>query len=186
MQRDNCPETKGLARRAVTLIELIVVVVLLTVTAGLIVPRMGRSMESGQMREAVARFKHTVRTVRELAAAEGRELAVEIDLDRKAYAVVEPAEKDGQGELLRTSYLKPGRLAESMELLGCRGGDGTFWSSGVRQLRFYPDGTSSGASIRVRCDGCDYLLVIHTHSGRVAFEPAGDAEAVADQFDLGD
>ena len=82
--------------------------------------------------------------------------------------------------------------------------DGVQAAGGTQYLKFFPDGTSSGAAIRLVSSEDAYDIVVHPHSGRVVYEDAehspvtgwkpvpqgADAASSArfaiDRYDLGD
>ncbi len=192
---------------AFTLLELIVTLTLIAVLAGLIVPRMGRSIGRRELREAAGRFVQTARTVRELAVARQEVRAMKIDLDEGRYYPAKPkrdgegaafASRDGEGawEPLRASWLKPQRWPEAVTVDSYRTPDGLQVVGGTQCLKFFPDGTSSGAAIRLVSREDAYDIVVHPHSGRVVYEDAGRASRGADatssagfaldRYDLGD
>jgi len=175
-------------RRAFTLIELLVVLVILTVAAGLIVPRMGRSLGQRELRESAARFAYTARTVRELAVSRQRICAIELDLDAGVYGVVWQSGEhpDGKLQAVRASWLKQGRWPESVRVTGYRTPDGSSAVSGLQRVKFMPDGTSSGASIRLEAGDGTCSVVICPHNGAVVFGDEQEIAAVSGQYDLGD
>jgi type II secretory pathway pseudopilin PulG len=164
------------------------VLTLIVVLTGVIVPRMGRSIGSRELREAAARFALTARTVRELAVARQRVCAIEIDLDRGGYGVATQSggDRPGQWQTLQASWLKPQRWPATISIASYRTPDGSAPASGRQYLKFFPDGTSSGAALRLAGREDEYDIVVHPHSGRVVY---GDHEAAAfglDTYDLGD
>jgi type II secretion system protein H len=174
------------AVRAFTLIEVVVVIVLLGLTASLIVPRMNRSLGHRELREAAARFAQTARTVRELAVARQQLFAITIDLD-KGYGVIMQSKKEpGVMQKVQTSWLKPTRWPEKLEVRQFRTPDGASATSGVQKLEFYKDGTSSGASLVLACDTDEYVIVVHQHNGRVIYGDTETSRIAPDQYDLGD
>lgn len=182
---------------AFTLLELIVTLTLIAILAGLIVPRMGRSIGRRELREAAGRFVQTARTVRELAVARQEVCAIRIDLDGGRYYPAKP-KRDGEGawQPLRTSWLKPQRWPEAVTVDSYRTPDGLKAAGGTQCLKFFPDGTSSGAAIRLVSREDAYDIVVHPHSGRVVYEDAGRSDAggdatssagfALDRYDLGD
>jgi len=179
---------RALRLRAFTLIELVVVLVLLTVAAGLIVPRMGRSLGQRELRESAARFAHTARTVRELAVSRHRICAIELDLDAGAYGVTwqSGSSSDGKLQTIRASWLKQGRWPESVRVTGYRTPTGVNAVTGLQQVKFMPDGTSSGASIRLEGGDETCSVVICPHNGAVVFGDEREIAGASGQYDLGD
>jgi len=181
-----CEAEYFIAGRAFTLIEVIVVIVLLGLSASLIVPRMGRSLGHSEFREAVARFAQTA-TVRELAVARQQLFVITIDLDRGAYEVIMQSKKErGMMQRVQTSWLKPARWPETVEVRQYRTPDGVSVTRDTQELKFYKDGTSSGASIVFACDTDEYVVVVHPHNGQVIYGDTEISRIAPVQYDLGD
>jgi len=172
---------------AFTLLELLVVLALLVILAGSIVPRMSGSISRRELREAAGRFAHTARTVRELAVARQQVCSVRIDLDRGGYCVATQADRSqpGQWRVIQTSWLKARRWPKAADV-AYHPTDGVTMRSGTQYLKFRPDGTSSGAAIRLARGQDAYRIVVHPHSGRVVCGDAGTDEFTPDRYDLGD
>ncbi len=175
-------------RPAFTLLELIVTLTLIVILAGVIVPRMGGSMGRRELREAAARFAHTSRALRELAVARQRVCAIEVDLDAGGYCATAQSGQGGgaQWQTLQASWLKAARWPDEVTVASYRTADGKTAASGTQYLKFFPDGTSSGAAIRLVCRQDAYEIVVHPHSGRVVYGDARTTEFAQDQYDLGD
>lgn len=168
-----------------TIIELLVVVAILGIAAGAIIPRMGRSLEHRDISEAGARFVHTARVASELAAAQQREFAIRIDLDRGRYEVAVQGE-GGQMQTVRASYIKAGGFGTTTKIEGLKTPDGAMRTTGIAKVTFFPDGRCSGASLQLLCDERRYIIVIHSHNGRAVFSAAEDVGNDAGWYDLGD
>lgn len=161
------------ARRGITLIELIVVMLVLVLATGVIIPSFTRF-------QSAAQFDWTVR--RSLVfAAEARGLAIStehpvvISLDEGSHALrlaAEPSEVDGDGERSaapppvneRTPpelRLVPLPRDVDVRLLGGQPGDDTV-------LRFYPDGRADQGAIRLQQEGRPpTLLSLNPRTGRL-------------------
>jgi type II secretion system protein H len=166
----------------------VIVLVLMVIAAGVIVPRVGRDTGERELRDAAGRFAHVVRTVRELAVSSRTECAIEIDLTRNGYrAVMQSATgDDDRAQTVRVSWLKPERWPESIRITDFRTPDGTAARGETQRLRFYPDGTSSGASFRMVTDDAECSVIVHPHSGHVVFGDQARGNLLPDQYDLGD
>jgi len=165
-----------------------VVLAVLVVAAGLIVPRVGRSFGGRELRESAACLAHTARTVKELASASQATFAIELDLDRGRYWVARESGRAGPGRMepIQMSWLKAVRLPKSVKVAEYRSPEGKTETAGVRQLKFFPDGTSSGARIRLVCGEEQCYMVVHPHNGKVVFGSADASSFPQDQYDLGD
>ncbi|MDY7022952.1 MAG: prepilin-type N-terminal cleavage/methylation domain-containing protein, partial [Cyanobacteriota bacterium] len=130
------PQRGACKRRAFTLIELIVVLAIIAIIAGAIVPRICGSISAEQLRESAARLAHTAQTCRQLAAATGRDIAVEIDLDRGSYWATIQSDTEGSAnrKTIQRSWLKPACLPTTVKITGYRTADMTTSTSGIRRL----------------------------------------------------
>ncbi len=173
---------------AFTLIELVVVMTLLAVAVGMIVPRMGKSIGRVALREAAGRLAQTARTVGALAVARRQELTLEIDLSRGAYRILMPSSDGAPGELttVQGSWLRGAQWPKSIRVRDFRRGDGTRATGGSERIRFYPDGTSSGAALQLTDADTTQQIIIHAHSGRVSWGDPRTMSLAPDQVDLGD
>jgi general secretion pathway protein H len=171
-----------------SLIEMIVVIVVIGVAAGLIVPRMDRSIGSQELRESSARLAYTAQTVRELAVSMQRVCALEIDLDRGGYGVLIQSNDDSSEKMraVQASWLKKGRVPEGIKLAFIDTQKRTENRTGTCRLKFHPDGTSDGGMIVLMTRDDERLVIAHAHSGRiVSADP--DSDAIEEDFyDLGD
>jgi type II secretion system protein H len=165
-----------------------VVLAVITVLAGMIVPRMGGSTGRRELQEAAQRFAQTARTVRELAVARQQVCALEIDLDRGGYSVATQAGQNGTSgwKTLHASWLKAQRWPETVTVASFRTPDGMTASTGTQRVKFFPDGTSSGAAIRLLQNADSYNILVYEHSGRVVTGDADTTTLAPDQYDLGD
>lgn len=175
-------------RRAFTLLELIVVLALIGILAGVIVPRMGSSISRRELDAAASRFAQTARTVRALAVSKGELCALAINLDEGHYSV---AVADAQGTRsgwrpLQMSWLKAQRWPRSVTVASYRTPEGRRLATGTQYLKFNPDGTSSGVALQLAADGATRAIVVQPYSGRVTWSTDPSADFGIDQIDLGD
>ncbi len=176
------------AARGFTLLEILVVLGMLAVAAGLIVPRMGRSLEQRELHEAAARFAHTARTVREFAISTAQTCALEIDVSAGAYGVVIESgdSAGGQGRAVQASWLKSERWPATIRIGNYRSAGAATAGGSSERLRFFPDGTSSGATFRLETGDDAYTIVVHPQNGQVQWGHAAENPVTMVQFDLGD
>ncbi|MFA5864572.1 MAG: type II secretion system protein [Phycisphaerae bacterium] len=171
---------------AYTLIEILVVIGILAVTAGLIAPRMKGSLETHELKMTTANLAHTAGTLHELAMAQQKVYFLEIDSDKGAWAVsVQSDQKSGQPKHVQTSWLKSERWPKSVRLVEFRTPEGETTTNGMQRIKFSPDGTSSGGEARFKCGSKTSCLVVHPHNGRTVYGNGGEA-FYPDQSDLGD
>jgi len=169
-------------------VELLVSLALLAVAAGIIVPRMSRSMGRSELRETTGQFAYTAKAARQYAMARRQACTMEIDLDHGTYAVTElhGTGKERASQLTQTSWLKIGRWPGSIRVSAYQTPDGLMAMTGIQRLSFLPDGTTSGASIRFVHETDEYQVIVHPHSGQVVLGDATTTTFAEDQYDLGD
>lgn len=174
-------------RRGFTLLELIVVLAMMGILAGMIVPRMGRGMDVRELQATAARLAATAKTARELAIARQETCALELELGRGGYALAVP-DREGRErwQALHTSWAKQLLLPDGITFGGLRTPEGEVAHSGTQYVQFRPDGTCTGAAVRVQRGDHVLQVIVHPHSGRVSWGPPESTDFLSDQIDLGD
>ena len=146
----------GIDQRAAgfTLVELLIVLAILGLTAALAVPMFARAMPEIQAKAAARDVAAMLRSARSLAIADDREVAVAVDVDRRAV--------DLAG--VRTETIRPGigltLYTAEEELIG----------RGAGRIRFYPDGTSTGGRVRLSTATRTYSVIVDWISGGVKID----------------
>ncbi|MBI4580638.1 MAG: GspH/FimT family pseudopilin [Planctomycetes bacterium] len=168
-----------------TLIELVVVLTVLAVAAGLIVPRIGSSLSRQELHEAAERLALTARMVREVAIVRGSPMVIQIDLDRGGYMACRRG-KDGRYVPLQASWIKPVRWPESVRAAEIRLADGTSATKGTHRVNFDADGSSSGGAIRLVSGERERMVVIRSGNGQALAGAPDEIALTQDEYDLGD
>ena len=134
-------------QRGFTLLELIVVLAILVLAAGLTAPSISRSTDALRMRAEVAGFSAVLRHAREQA----------ITTRRAHRVVVEPAAHQirvyAGDELRRTRVIPPNWTVDAPEA--------------SLAVRFEPHGTSTGGRYRIVADSAVWRVSIDAFTGRV-------------------
>jgi general secretion pathway protein H len=138
---------RGAGERGFTLLELLVVLLLLAVAAGLVAPAVGRSVDAVRLRAEIAGFAALIRHAREQAIASRRPHTVSID-EREHRLQVTAAE-----ELRRSRALPASWSVESVPP--------------HLALRFEPHGTSTGGEYRIVDGRTAYRVTVDPLTGRV-------------------
>jgi len=139
-------------QRGFTLVELLVVLGIVAMVAVLVAPRLGGMGSGMELRGAAEELRADIRRVRNAAVSESRDTVLLFDLEAGAW-------RDGDGRL-------GGTLPEGVELaITVARQEQTGEASGG--VRFYPDGTSTGAKVTLSRGERALLLSIDWFDGHV-------------------
>jgi general secretion pathway protein H len=141
-------EWRAIGARGFTLLELIVVMLVLAVVAGLAMPTVGRSVDAVRARAEVAGVSALFRHAREQAIALRRVHAVVVDPERREVRVV------AGDETRRTRALPAGVLVETSP-------------PSTHTVRFEPHGGSTGGEVRLVTGSAAYRITVEPVTGRV-------------------
>lgn len=140
--------------RGFTLVELLVVLILAALIAGLMVPRFSQAIPSIQLRQATQETAAVLRAARTAAVTQAQEVAVVVDKDRN---LVSCEATDEYFELPVDVYVEQG----SRDLYG---------SQPVSRIVFAADGTSSGGVLKLATDRRSNLIAVDWLTGRVSIK----------------
>lgn len=136
--------------RGYTLIEVVAVLLVLALAAGVVAPSVGRSLDSLRARAGVAGVASFLRAAREQAITKDATYEVVVDGDGHALAL-------HVGAVVRATKRLPPALRIQTE-----GGS-------PPTIAFYPHGRSSGGHLRIATPGPTmYLVTVEPMTGRVA------------------
>jgi general secretion pathway protein H len=140
-------------QRGFTLLELIVVLLIIGLAAGLVAPAIGRSTDALRVRAEVAGFAAVLRHAREQAISTRRAHRVVIDPGEHQMRVL-------VGDEVRRTRPIPARwIVESPGNTGLA-------------VRFEPQGTSSGGDYRIVADDVAWRVTVDAFTGRVKSDRA--------------
>jgi general secretion pathway protein H len=147
-------KTKGFS-----LLELLVVLVIISLTASLVLPSLAGGLSSVRLRTAAREFSATLRYARSLAVSLGKEQVINVDIGEGKYWLNE--DEDNSRELPSgVRFLNVTTQGEEI-------------TTGVAGVIFYPMGNSSGSSIFMtagRDKNCHILTRLVTGVVEVRFE----------------
>ena len=141
-------------RRGFTLIEMLAVLTLVALVAGVAAGLIGANLGGAKTRAAVRDLTAALRQTRGLAIVNGEERGLEIDVDARTYQVPD-----------KPAVQLPEEL--SMKLLTAAT-EQTGDSKGV--IRVFPDGSSSGGRITLRRGDHEWRVEIAWLTGEVRIE----------------
>lgn len=156
-------------RRGVTLIELILVMVMLGLLAGLLLPRMSDFFPALQVRESADLLFAWARKARADAATTGVRHRLVFDEKGRTYWIVYEPRPLTEPGIFQVMVGWEGReLPDDVELTGLEGLEADSLNEGQRYLEFRPDGTAAGGSLTIRNDRGDRrILKVEKATGKV-------------------
>ncbi|TMH03245.1 MAG: type II secretion system protein GspH [Betaproteobacteria bacterium] len=147
------PPRTTTGERGVTLLELLVVLMLMALIAGIAIPMFGGGVSSSDLKSAAREVAAGLRFARDQAIAQRAESLLELDLDGRTFRV--PPDP-------RTHRL-PARL--DLKLYTAQR---DLVSEKVGAVRFFPDGGSNGGRITLAAGERKYDVDIDWLTGRVS------------------
>lgn len=142
----------GFRPRGFTLIELSVVLFILVLGLGVVGINIASGSHSAQLKAAARDIVSALRYARGQALISGQEVSVAINLGDNSYFI--------------SSRAKEYRLPGDIELTLVIAQD-EFDADEVGQIRFYPDGSSSGGRITLEWGQSSYRIDVNWLSGKV-------------------
>jgi general secretion pathway protein H len=143
-----------LKRRGFTFVEMLAVLTLIALVAGVAAGLIGSNLGGAKTRAAVRDLTAALRQTRGLAIVNGEERGLEVDVDARTYQV------PGKAPVQLPEELSMKLLTAATEQTGD--------SKGV--IRFFPDGSSSGGRITLRRDDHEWRVEIAWLTGEVRIE----------------
>ena len=157
--------------RAFTVVELIVVIAILSVLAGMTVLRLGGRAGSGRLREASRRLLTTAQYARDFATTRRRACRLIFD-PNGGYSLAyqaDPYKDPGKYSPISSGLAKPERLTEPVRLSKVRVMNRSFINYETTPqsfVTFEPTGLSDGAIIEITDGKRKFSLLIEPHTGR--------------------
>lgn len=142
----------GKSSQGFTLLELLVALAILAFALTLLPPFLSAGRSASELREATRNIVNGLRETRSKAIAGNRELVFTLNVEERSYRVGEAGSAQALAGTINLELL----TAQS-EISGGGGGD----------IRFYPDGGSSGGEITVSRDGNTHLVTVDWLTGAV-------------------
>ena len=163
-------------RRSFTLVETVLVVVILALTAATVGYQYYRSMDRTVLRSGAYRLMNMAQYARLLAGEQHRPCKLHVDLTEGTYWLTEQqtgiaveageAEEAGEEETIRDLYARPIRLPEELHFKLVRVEGAEAAGEGEISLTFNTDGTAQAGLIQISSKKRTYTLVIYPWTGR--------------------
>ncbi|MBP8018538.1 MAG: GspH/FimT family pseudopilin [Hylemonella sp.] len=147
---------RSLHMRGFSLVELLVVFAVLGLVVSVTPPVFEKIRESAQYRDVLRIMISDMRSARQQAASEGREIRFQLDLASRRFGLDGRPQHDVPPRLLVRATIANQELAPD----------------GMAAIRFLPEGGATGGSIEViRSTGSGARLRVDWMSGRITQEP---------------
>jgi general secretion pathway protein H len=138
-----------------TLVELLVVLAMIALLVGLVRPLYSAAVPGARVRAEVLDLAMSLRQSRNRAISSGKVIAVEFDTEHARYAIGPDAvELPGSTQLFASQ-----RGVNPVQLIGT--------DDPIVRLEFYPDGSSTGASVELRNESASWQLDVDWLTGRI-------------------
>ena len=136
-----------------TLLELLIVIALMAIVAGMVIPMFGGPVSTSELRSSARQLAAGLRLARSEALSERRETFLVIDVAGKRFKV----DRDAQAHAL------PAKI--ELKLYTAQN---DLVSDSVGSIRFFPDGGSNGGRITVASGARKFDVDVDWLTGRVA------------------
>jgi general secretion pathway protein H len=135
-----------------TLIELLVVLLTMVIIIGMAVPQFSKLLTSFELKKSTRQVSAVLRETRNKAITEAQETVFTIDDENRVY----------QSTLSNSEY----PWSPDIEI-SFADSVATSWADAATEIRFFPDGTSSGGVISVHSDSRAYQIEVDWLTGQV-------------------
>ena len=178
-----------------TLVELMVVVVIITVMAGLFVPQFAGSLGASRLQSSAQQLLLAARAAQDHAVTRRRICRIVLDTEQQAFGVehqadpeadpqqFEPMRAGGQGNFKSPCPLRLGVKFGNV-LIESRAAQAPPRETEPRMIYFMPSGESDAAVVQVTDGMKTYSLVVEPVTGRAVLRAGAIEELPTDQEDL--
>jgi general secretion pathway protein H len=146
------------AARGFTLIEILAVIVLVVLTVTLVAVSVGTGLEGARVRAAGKELAAALRYTRTQAIVQREAQVLVVDVEKRTY------QAPGRKPVELPPKLELKLLTAAQEQVG----------DGVGQIRFFPDGSSTGGHIELILDDASWRIDVGWLTGEVLLRRPGD------------
>jgi general secretion pathway protein H len=146
------------ANRGFTLIEVIAVVLIMALTATIVMVSLGTGLEGARVRAASKELAAALRFTRTQAIVKREAQVLTVDVDQRTY------QAPGRKPVELPAKLELKLLTAAQEQV----------SDGVGNIRFFPDGSSTGGHIELILDDARWRIDVGWLTGEVLLRKPGD------------
>jgi len=152
--------------RGFTLLEVMVVLVIMALILVVVPPFLPNVMASTHVKSAARELAASLKTARSQAIDHQSETTLVVNVDQESYMLTEGSDNLNSNNQTYKNLVLPD--AADLSLITA---DSEKLSEHEGQIRFFPDGSSTGGQIKLAFKDQEYLVNVHWLTGRVRITP---------------
>ena len=152
--------------RGFTLLEVLVVLVIMALILVVVPPFLPNVMASTHVKSAARELAASLKTARSQAIDHQSETTLVVNVDQESYMLTEGSDNLNSNNQTYKNLVLPD--AADLSLITA---DSEKLSEHEGQIRFFPDGSSTGGQIKLAFKDQEYLVNVHWLTGRVRITP---------------
>lgn len=141
-------------QRGFTLVEVLVVMIIIALVLGLVATSLSRSISGAEARQSARNMVAALRYTRTQAILKKAEQVFTVDLEAKAY------QAPGRDRVVLPEGVQLQLTTAASEVI----------DEDLGQVRFFPDGGSTGGRVDLNVNGRDYIVHIAWLTGEASLE----------------
>jgi general secretion pathway protein H len=152
--------------RGFTLLEVMVVLVIMALILVVVPPFLPNVMASTHVKSAARELAASLKTARSQAINHQSETTLLVNIDQESYVLTEGSRNLKSNNQTYKNLVLPD--AADLSLITA---ESEKLSENEGQIRFFPDGSSTGGQIKLAFKDQEYLVNVHWLTGRVRITP---------------
>jgi general secretion pathway protein H len=152
--------------RGFTLLEVMVVLVIMALILVVVPPFLPNVMASTHVKSAARELAASLKTARSQAIDHQSETTLVVNVDEESYMLTEGSDNLNSNNQTYKNLVLPD--AADLSLITA---ESEKLSEHEGQIRFFPDGSSTGGQIKLAFKDQEYLINVHWLTGRVRITP---------------
>ncbi len=152
--------------RGFTLLEVMVVLVIMALILVVVPPLLPNVMASTHVKSAARELAASLKTARSQAINHQSETTLLVNIDQESYVLTEGSRNLKPNNQTYKNLVLPD--AADLSLITA---ESEKLSENEGQIRFFPDGSSTGGQIKLAFKDQEYLVNVHWLTGRVRITP---------------
>ncbi len=152
--------------RGFTLLEVMVVLVIMALILVVVPPFLPNVMASTHVKSAARELAASLKTARSQAINHQSETTLLVNIDQESYVLTEGSRNLNSNNQTYKNLVLPD--AADLSLITA---ESEKLSENEGQIRFFPDGSSTGGQIKLAFKDQEYIVNVHWLTGRVRITP---------------